>query len=88
MRPQCSTVVLDSETASSAPVAHSTEASPQSNSEDALPSAVILPVNEDPHPLDAEIIGWTDDDEERDSGVDDDSDLEEEFVDRLIQKYL
>ena len=45
-------------------------------------------VNEDPHPLDAEIIGCTDDDEERDSGVDDDSDLEEEFVDRLIQKYL
>ena len=36
----------------------------------------------------AEIIGCTDDDEERDSGVDDDSDLEEEFVDRLIQKYL
>ena len=81
-------VVLDPEKASSAPVAHSTEASPQSNSGEALPSAVILPVNEDPHPLDAEIIDCTDDDEERDSGVDDDSDLEEEFVDRLIQKYL
>ena len=81
-------VVLDPETAPSAPVAHSTEASPQSNSEEALPSAVILPVNEDPHPLNAEMIGCTDDDEERDSGVDDDSDLEEEFVDRLIQKYL
>ena len=58
------------------------------NSGEALPSAVILPVNKDPHPLDAEIIDCTDDDEERDSGVDDDSDLEEEFVDRLIQKYL
>ena len=81
-------VVLDPEKAPSAPVAHSTEASPQSNSGEALPSAVILPVNEDPHPLDAEIIGCRDDDEERDSGVDDDSDLEEEFVDRLIQKYL
>ena len=33
-------------------------------------------------------FGYTDDDEERDSGVDDDSDFEEEFVDRLIQKYL
>ena len=63
-------VVLDPEKAPSAPVAHSTEASPQSNS------------------FHAEIIGCTDDDEERDSGVDDDSDLEEEFVDRLIQKYL
>ena len=82
-------VVLDPEKAPSAPVAHSTEASPQSNSGEALPSAVILPVNEDPHPLDAEIISCTDDDdEERDSGVDDDSGLEEEFVDRLIQKYL
>ena len=81
-------VVLDPEKAPSAPVAHSTEASPQSNSGEALPSAVILPVNEDPHPLDAEIIGCTDDDEERDSGVDDDSDLQEEFIDRLIQKYL
>ena len=38
--------------------------------------------------LDAEIIACTDDDEERDSGVDDDNDFEEEFVDRLIQKYL
>ena len=81
-------VVLDPEKTPSAPVAHSTEASPQSNSGEALPSAVILPVNGYPHPLDAEIIGCTDDDEERDSGVDDDSDLEEEFIDRLIQKYL
>lgn len=63
-------MLLDPEKAPSAPVAHSTEASPQSNS------------------FHAEIIGCTDDDEERDSGVDDDSDLEEEFVDRLIQKYL
>ena len=39
-------------------------------------------------PLDAEIIGCTDDDEERDSGADDNSDHEEEVVDRLIQKYL
>lgn len=81
-------VVLDPETATSAPVAHSTEVNPQSNSEEALPSAVVLPVDEEPEEaLDAEIIGCTDDDEERDSGVDD-SDFEEEFVDRLIQKYL
>ena len=55
--------------------------------EEALPSAVVLSVDEDPEEaLDAEIIACTD--EERDSGVDDDSDFEEKFVDRLIQKYL
>ena len=82
-------VVLDPETTPSATVAHSTEVNPQSNSEEALPSAVVLSVDEDPEEaLDAEIIACTDDDEERDSGVDDDSDFEEEFVDRLIQKYL
>ena len=82
-------VVLDPETTPSAPVAQSTEVNPQSNSEEALPSAVVLSVDEDPEEaLDAEIISCTDDDEERDSGVDDDSDFEEEFVDRLIQKYL
>ena len=43
--------------------------------------------DEDPEEaLDAEIIGYTDDDEERDSGGDDDSDFKEDFVDRLIQK--
>ena len=82
-------VVLDPETTPSAPVAHSTEVKPQSNSEEALPSAVVLSVDEDlEEALDAEIIACTDDDEERDSGVDDDSDFEEEFVDRLIHKYL
>ena len=82
-------MVLDPETTPSAPVAHSTEVNPQSHSEEALPSAVVLSVDEDPEEaLDAEIIACTDDDEERDSGVDDDSDLKEEFVDRLIQKYL
>lgn len=57
-----------------------------SYSEEALPSASPEEALHD------EIIGCTDDDadEERDSGVDDadDSEFEEEFVDRLIQKYL
>lgn len=48
-----------------------TEVNPQSNSEEALPSAVVLPVDEDPEEaLDAEIVGCTGD-EERDSGDDD-----------------
>ena len=82
-------VVLDPETAPPALVAHSTKVNPQYNSEEALPSAVIPPINEDPEEaLDAEIIGSTDDDEERYSGVDNDRDFEEEFVDRLLQKYL
>lgn len=53
----------------------STAATPQSNSEDVLPSAV-LPVEEDPEEaLDAE-------------DYDTDSDFEEESVDKLIHKYL
>lgn len=48
-----------------------TEVNPQSNSEEALPSAVVLPVDEDPEEaLDAEIVGCTGN-EERDSGDDD-----------------
>lgn len=66
-------VILDPETAPS----YSEEALPSASPEEALHD---------------EIIGCTDDDadEERDSGVDDadDSEFEEEFVDRLIQKYL
>lgn len=71
------------------PVAGATAATPQSNSEEFLPSVDLPPLEEDPEALDAEVIDCTADDAEADSGLeDDDGDFDEEFVDRLINKYL
>ena len=50
----------------STPVAVATAATPQSNSEEFLPSVVLPPLEEDPEALDAEVIGCTAYDEEGD----------------------
>lgn len=69
-------------------MAGATAATPQSNSEEFLPSVDLPPLEEDPEALDAEVI-YCIADEEANSGLeDDDGDLDEEFVDRLINKCL
>lgn len=70
------------------PVVGATAATAQSNSEEFLPSVDLPPLEEDPEAFDAEVIDCTADDEEADSGLEDDGDFDEEFVDRLINKYL
>ena len=66
------------------PVAGATAATPQSNSEEFLPSVDLPPLDEDPEALDAEVIDCTADNEEADSGLEDDDgdfDDEEDFND-------
>ena len=49
----------------------------------------LSPLEKDPEALAAEVIGCLANDEEGDSELeDDDGDFDEEFVDKLIKKYL